>query len=52
MRIYLRSSALYGFNWQRAFGARYMAKNHATSQEHQKHDESNMKHKRNALAKG
>lgn len=52
MQIYLRHCVLYGFDWQRAFGARYKAENSIASQEHQKHDESNIKYRDNLLAKG
>lgn len=51
MEIYLKGYALYGFDQQRVFGARYMVGNTAASQEHKKHDESNMKYGGNALAK-
>ena len=51
MQIYLEGCALYGFNRQKTFGAGYMAENPASSQEHQRHDESNVEHKANLSVK-
>lgn len=52
MQIYLKSYILYGFNWEKAFKARYIAKNSLKSQKHQKDNKNNMKYKSNALAEG
>ena len=52
MQIYLEDCAFYGFNQQKAFRARYMVRNLEASRKHQKHDESNVEHKGNALTKG
>lgn len=49
MQIYLVGYALYDRDWKKASGARYMTKHSSTSREHQKYNERNIKHRRNAL---
>lgn len=51
MQIYLKDYILNSFNWQKAFEAKYMAKNFVISQEHKKYDKSNMKHKNDTSVK-
>lgn len=51
MQIYLRGNCLYDFDWQKAFGARYIAKNTSASQKHRKHNRNNVKHRDNAAIK-
>ena len=51
MQIYLGGCCLYGFDWQKAFGTKYMAKNSSASQEHIKQNENNMEHRGNAMTK-
>ena len=45
------SCCLYGFDRQRAFRAKYMAKNLSASQEYRKYDENKAKHKDNVATK-
>ena len=42
MRVYLGSNHMYGFDKQRTFRAGYIAGSSGLSQEHRKHDESNI----------
>ncbi len=51
MRIYLEGCFLYGFDWQRAFRARCMAKNLSASREHGKYDKNNVEHRGNVTTK-
>lgn len=51
MPIYLGDCCLYHFDRQRAFKARYMIANSSTSQEYGKHDENNVEHRDNTMAK-
>lgn len=51
MQIYCGGCCLYGFDQQKAFEARYMAKNFLASQEYGKHNENNMEHKHNITTK-
>lgn len=51
MQIYLQGYDLYSFNRQKVSEVKYMSKNSPASQKHQKHDESNVKHKKNILVK-
>ena len=51
MRIHLGGCCLYGFNRQRSFGARYMAKNPSASQEYGKRNENNVEHRINVAIK-
>lgn len=45
MQIYLEDSCLYDFNQQKAFEARYMAKNPLASHKHKKYDANNVKYR-------
>ena len=51
MQIYLRGYCLYGFNRQKAIGAKYMDKNLWASQKRRKDDEKNIEHKGNMTTK-
>ena len=51
MQIYLGGSCLYGFDRQKAFGARYLAENPSASREHWKHDKNNLERKGNVATK-
>ena len=51
MQIHMEGCCLYGFDQQKVFGARYMAKNPPISQEHKKYDDNNMEHRGNAVTK-
>lgn len=52
MQVYLGGYRLYGFDWRKAFGARYMAWNPVASQEHGEDDKNNMKYGSNTLTEG
>lgn len=51
MDIYLESYCLYDFDWQRAFGARYISKNSAVSQKYWKYNENNIEYRGNIAIK-
>lgn len=51
MQIYLKDDDLYDLDWEKAFEAKYMAKNSPTRQNHQKYDKSNVEHRGNASRK-
>ena len=51
MGTYLEGYDLYGFDWRRASGAKYMAENSLASREHQKYDKNNVEHRGNMSAK-
>lgn len=51
MQIYWRGYNLYGFDWKRVSGAKYIVKNSPVSQEYKNYDKNNMEYKDNALAK-
>lgn len=51
MQTYLKDYYLYGFNWRKAFGIKYMAENSGASQKHPRYNKINVKYGSNALAK-
>ncbi len=52
MQIYLKGGCLNGFDGQKAFEAKHMAKNPWTRREHGEHDKNNIGHGGKPLAKG
>lgn len=51
MQIYLEGCCLYGFNQQKAFGARYMAGNLSISRDYRKNNENDIKYNDNMVIK-
>ena len=51
MQIYLEGYSLYCFDWQKAFGARYITGNLSASLEHGKYDDNDVEHGGNAMTK-
>lgn len=52
MQIYLRGCCLYDLDWQKAFGAKYLAGNPLASQEYRKYNKNNVEYKGNVIIKG
>lgn len=51
IEIYLGSCYLYSFDWQKAFEAKYIAKNLWASREYGKHQENDIEHGSNTITK-